>query len=527
MPLAKRVIPCLDVTAGRVVKGVNFVGLRDAGDPVEIAARYDGEGADEVCFLDITASSDERDLLLHVVEAVAERVFIPLTVGGGVRQVGDVRRLLNAGADKVSINTAAVDDPELVRRAAEKFGAQCIVVAVDAKRGTDGRFEVFTHGGRKATGLDAVAWAKRMADYGAGEILLTSMDTDGVQSGFDLDLTRAISNATTIPVIASGGAGKPEDFAEVLAIADAALAASIFHYGTYTVGQLKEFLAARGVPVRGRNGEVTAWAGINLDISRMKEAEAELQRQAVELKRSNRDLEQFAFVASHDLQEPLRKIRMFSGRLRETSDQFPDGTSQFLEKILSSSERMSDLINDLLAYSRLSHPEDNFVKTNLHEIAKKVIADFDIVIHEKNATITLEKLPTVDAIPLQMNQLFHNLISNSLKFTRDNVVPEVRIRSRLLTPDELKAQRLHPKQRYCQIDIEDNGIGFEQEYAEKIFVIFQRLNGKQEYKGTGIGLAICKKIIDTHRGRIFAEGKEGNGAAFHIILPVAQLNREV
>jgi cyclase len=206
MPLAKRVIPCLDVTAGRVVKGVNFVGLRDAGDPVEIAARYDGEGADEICFLDITASSDERDLLLHVIEAVAERVFIPLTVGGGVRQVGDVRRLLNAGADRVSINTAAVQNPALVREAADIVGCQCIVVAIDAKRNATG-WEVFTHGGRKATGLDAVDWARRMAEAGAGEILLTSMDRDGTRDGFDLALTRAVSGAVSVPVIASGGVG--------------------------------------------------------------------------------------------------------------------------------------------------------------------------------------------------------------------------------------------------------------------------------------------------------------------------------
>src|SRR5919206_5314711 len=206
MGLAKRVIPCLDVTAGRVVKGVNFVGLRDAGDPVEIAARYDREGADELCFLDITASSDERDMLLHVIEAVAAQVFIPLTVGGGVRAVSDVRRLLNAGADKVSINTAAVQSPELVAEASRLVGAQCIVVAIDAKR-NGARWEVYTHGGRRATGLDAVQWARRMAAAGAGEILLTSMDRDGTKIGFDLDLTRAISEAVSVPVIASGGAG--------------------------------------------------------------------------------------------------------------------------------------------------------------------------------------------------------------------------------------------------------------------------------------------------------------------------------
>ncbi|HEY8250392.1 MAG TPA: imidazole glycerol phosphate synthase subunit HisF [Burkholderiales bacterium] len=251
MPLAKRVIPCLDVTAGRVVKGVNFVGLRDAGDPVEIAARYDGEGADEVCFLDITASSDERDMLLHVIEAVAERVFIPLTVGGGVRQVGDVRRLLNAGADKVSINTAAVQNPQLVRDAAGIVGCQCIVVAIDAKKNSTG-WEVFTHGGRKATGLDAVEWARRMAHAGAGEILLTSMDRDGTRDGFDLGLTRAVADAVGVPVIASGGVGSMEHLAEgVLAGgADAVLAASVFHFGDFTVRAAKEHMRARGIEVR-------------------------------------------------------------------------------------------------------------------------------------------------------------------------------------------------------------------------------------------------------------------------------------
>ena len=251
MPLAKRVIPCLDVTAGRVVKGVNFVGLRDAGDPVEIAARYDGEGADEVCFLDITASSDGRDMLLHVVEAVAERVFIPLTVGGGVRQVGDVRRLLNAGADKVSINTAAVQNPQLVREAADIVGCQCIVVAIDAKKNRTG-WEVFTHGGRKPTGLDAVDWARRMAEAGAGEILLTSMDRDGTRDGFDLALTRAVSEAVGVPVIASGGVGSMEHLAEgVLAGgADAVLAASVFHFGDFTVRQAKEHMRTRGIEVR-------------------------------------------------------------------------------------------------------------------------------------------------------------------------------------------------------------------------------------------------------------------------------------
>jgi len=245
------VIPCLDVTAGRVVKGVNFVGLRDAGDPVEIAARYDGEGADEVCFLDITASSDERDLLLHVIEAVAERVFIPLTVGGGVRQVGDVRRLLNAGADKVSINTAAVQNPQLVRDAAGIVGCQCIVVAIDAKKNAAG-WEVFTHGGRKATGLDAVEWARRMAEAGAGEILLTSMDRDGTRDGFDLALTRAVADAVGVPVIASGGVGSVEHLAEgvIEGRADAVLAASVFHFGDFTVRAAKEHMRARGIEVR-------------------------------------------------------------------------------------------------------------------------------------------------------------------------------------------------------------------------------------------------------------------------------------
>jgi cyclase len=251
MPLAKRVIPCLDVTAGRVVKGVNFVDLRDAGDPVEIAARYDGEGADELCFLDITASSDERDILLHVIEAVASRVFIPLTVGGGVRKVEDVRRLLNAGADKVSINTAAVLSPQLVTDASGIVGAQCIVVAIDAKR-QEASWEVFTHGGRKATGIDAVEWARRMEKAGAGEILLTSMDRDGTKDGFDLGLTRAVSEAVGIPVIASGGAGSLDDLAEgvLQGKADAVLAASIFHFGEFTVRQAKQHMKARGIEVR-------------------------------------------------------------------------------------------------------------------------------------------------------------------------------------------------------------------------------------------------------------------------------------
>jgi cyclase len=251
MPLAKRVIPCLDVTAGRVVKGVNFVALRDAGDPVEIAARYDGEGADEITFLDITASSDERDILLHVIEAVASRVFIPLTVGGGVRKVADVRRLLNAGADKVSINTAAVQNPDLVREAAGIVGCQCIVVAIDAKK-SGSSWEVFTHGGRKATGLDAIEWARRMAEAGAGEILLTSMDRDGTRDGFDLALTRAVSDAVGIPLIASGGVGSLQHMAEgvIEGGADAVLAASVFHFGDFTVRQAKEHMRQRGIEVR-------------------------------------------------------------------------------------------------------------------------------------------------------------------------------------------------------------------------------------------------------------------------------------
>jgi len=250
VPLAKRVIPCLDVNAGRVVKGVNFVGLRDAGDPVEIAARYDGEGADEVCFLDITASSDERDMLLHVIEAVAERVFIPLTVGGGVRQVNDVRRLLNAGADKVSINTAAVQNPQLVRDASSIVGNQCIV-ASDAKKSAAG-WEVYTHGGRRATGIDVVQWAKRMADAGAGEILLTSMDRDGTRDGFDLALTRAVADAVSVPVIASGGVGSVEHLADGVleGRADAVLAASVFHFGDFTVRTAKEHMRMRGIEVR-------------------------------------------------------------------------------------------------------------------------------------------------------------------------------------------------------------------------------------------------------------------------------------
>lgn len=251
MPLAKRIIPCLDVTAGRVVKGVNFINLRDAGDPVEIARRYDEQGADELAFLDITASSDERDTIVHVVEGVAAQVFIPLTVGGGVRTVQDVRRLLNAGADKVSINTAAVQNPAVVADAAGRFGSQCIVVAIDAKH-VDGRWEVFTHGGRKPTGIDAVEWARRMEMAGAGEILLTSMDRDGTRMGFDLALTRAVAEAVDIPVIASGGVGTLEDLAAGIleGKADAVLAASIFHYGEYTVRQAKEIMAAHGIEVR-------------------------------------------------------------------------------------------------------------------------------------------------------------------------------------------------------------------------------------------------------------------------------------
>lgn len=251
MSLAKRVIPCLDVTAGRVVKGVNFLELRDAGDPVQIASRYDEQGADELTFLDITASSDARDIILHVIEAVASRVFIPLTVGGGVRRAEDVRRLLNAGADKVSINTAAVENPDLVSEASGKVGNQCIVVAIDAKRRAEG-WEVYTHGGRRPTGLDAVQWARRMVSAGAGEILLTSMDRDGTRNGFDLDLTRAVSDAVHVPVIASGGVGTLEHLAEgvLSGHADAVLAASIFHFGEYTIRQAKEHMRGRGVEVR-------------------------------------------------------------------------------------------------------------------------------------------------------------------------------------------------------------------------------------------------------------------------------------
>jgi cyclase len=251
--LAKRIIPCLDVTGGRVVKGVNFVELRDAGDPVEIAARYNEQGADELTFLDITATSDGRDLILHIVEAVAAQVFIPLTVGGGVRSVGDVRRLLNAGADKVSFNSAAVADPQVIRDASDKYGAQCIVVAIDAKRRADAPgWEVYTHGGRRNTGLDAVAWATQMAAMGAGEILLTSMDRDGTRSGFDLALTRAVSDAVPVPVIASGGVGALQHLSDGIRLggADAVLAASIFHYGEFTVAQAKALMAHDGIPVR-------------------------------------------------------------------------------------------------------------------------------------------------------------------------------------------------------------------------------------------------------------------------------------
>jgi cyclase len=250
--LAKRIIPCLDVTDGRVVKGVNFTELRDAGDPVEIAQRYDGQGADEITFLDITASSDGRDLILHIIEAVASKVFIPLTVGGGVRKVEDVRRLLNAGADKVSMNTSAVTNPQLVFDASQKHGAQCIVVAIDAKQVSPGKWQVFTHGGRNATGLDAVEWAQKMEQMGAGELLLTSMDRDGTKVGFDLGLTRAVSDAVGIPVIASGGVGGLQDLADgiVKGHADAVLAASIFHYGQHTVQEAKRFMAAQGIPMR-------------------------------------------------------------------------------------------------------------------------------------------------------------------------------------------------------------------------------------------------------------------------------------
>ncbi len=252
MSLKVRIIPCLDVKDGRVVKGVNFVNLRDAGDPVEQATVYDAAGADELTFLDITASSEARDTLFDVVARTAERCFMPLTVGGGVRTVEDVRKLLLAGADKTSINTAAVHRPEFVREAAEKFGAQCVVVAIDAKQVSPGKWEVFTHGGRNGTGLDAVAWAQRMASYGAGEILLTSMDRDGSEKGFDLELTRAVADAVTIPVVASGGVGNLDHFVDgvVKGHASAVLAASIFHFGRHSIGEAKQHMAAAGIPVR-------------------------------------------------------------------------------------------------------------------------------------------------------------------------------------------------------------------------------------------------------------------------------------
>jgi cyclase len=256
MGLAKRIIPCLDVDGGRVVKGVQFVDIRDAGDPVEVAKKYDEQGADEITFLDITASHEERDTTIHMVEQIAENVFIPLTVGGGIRKLEDIRNMLNAGADKVSINTAAVFNPEFVREAAERFGSQCIVVAIDAKQvnkeGEEPRWEIFTHGGRKPTGLDAVEWSKKMAEYGAGEILLTSMDQDGMKNGFDLGVTRAISDAVSIPVIASGGVGNLQHLADGVTEggADAVLAASIFHFGEHTVQEAKQFMAAQGIEMR-------------------------------------------------------------------------------------------------------------------------------------------------------------------------------------------------------------------------------------------------------------------------------------
>jgi cyclase len=255
MGLAKRIIPCLDVDNGRVVKGVRFLEIRDAGDPVEIARRYDEQGADEITFLDITASSDNRDTMVHVVEAMAEQVFIPLTVGGGIRKVEDVRRMLNAGADKVAINTAAVNNPDFVKQAADHFGNQCIVVAIDAKQvqhGASPRWEIFTHGGRKATGLDVIEWAAKMAQYGAGELLLTSMDRDGTRDGFDLALTRAVCDAVSVPVIASGGVGNLDHLVEGVTQghADAVLAASIFHFGEYTVADAKRRMAQFGIEVR-------------------------------------------------------------------------------------------------------------------------------------------------------------------------------------------------------------------------------------------------------------------------------------
>lgn len=256
MGLAKRIIPCLDVDNGRVVKGVNFVGIRDAGDPIEIAARYNREGADEITFLDITASSDNRDTIKHVVEQVASQVFIPLTVGGGIRKLEDIRNMLNAGADKVSINTAAVFNPELVKEASEYFGSQCIVVAIDAKRvnaeGEAPRWDIFTHGGRKDTGIDAIEWAEKMAEYGAGELLVTSMDRDGTKIGFDLELMNAISERVNVPLIASGGVGELQHLADgvLKGKADAVLAASIFHFGQHTVGEAKAFMAEQGIEMR-------------------------------------------------------------------------------------------------------------------------------------------------------------------------------------------------------------------------------------------------------------------------------------
>jgi cyclase len=255
MGLAKRIIPCLDVDNGRVVKGVKFVDIRDAGDPVEVARRYDSEGADEITFLDITASSDDRETMVHVVEQVASEVFIPLTVGGGIRTLDDIRRMLNAGADKVAINTAAVFNPEFVKEATEHFGSQCIVVAIDAKQVADGeypRWEIFTHGGRKPTGIDAIEWAKKMEQYGAGELLLTSMDRDGTRDGFDLRLTRAICDAVSIPVIASGGVGGLQHLVDGITEghADAVLAASIFHFGEFSVGQAKQYMQDQGIEVR-------------------------------------------------------------------------------------------------------------------------------------------------------------------------------------------------------------------------------------------------------------------------------------
>ena len=256
MALAKRIIPCLDVDNGRVVKGVNFVDIRDAGDPVEVAARYNREGADEITFLDITASSDNRETTVHMVEAIASEVFIPLTVGGGIRKVEDIRTMLNAGADKVAINTAAIHNPELVKEAAEYYGSQCIVVAIDAKKvskeGEPNRWDIFTHGGRNDTGIDAVEWAKKMADYGAGELLVTSMDKDGTKSGFNIPLTKAITDAVNIPVIASGGVGNLQHLADgvLKAGADAVLAASIFHFNEYTVGEAKEYMSQQGIEMR-------------------------------------------------------------------------------------------------------------------------------------------------------------------------------------------------------------------------------------------------------------------------------------